>query len=251
MDLIVGDIIVTDLPSDYANAYKDVLVQEHENILKDVDLSNTDILDRLVSDDVLTSSDVEDIQRQGGRKDQTRSLLLKLEQRGHDTFLSFVEAIERDYNYLHTSLKRSFSIMCKEKEKGPMRCTVCRIIENVPPRVVVDKCYSHEIINAKVLNDICQCGDTRQGWEQLKPHIKHGEAIEILADSLEPKFKSLSCELRKMKDMSRFVCFCKRLSVKQKQEEFSKKEQQSGSPVEHSHYPFLNEKEARSDDSSE
>jgi hypothetical protein len=102
-----------------------------------------------------------------------------------------------------------------------------------------------------VLNDICQCGDPIQGWEELKPYINHGEAIEVLADSLVPKFKSLSCELRKMKDMSKFVCFCKRLSVKQKQEEFSKKEQQSRSPVEHSHYTFLNEKETRSDDDSE
>jgi hypothetical protein len=54
-----------------------------------------------------------------------------------------------------------------------------------------------------------------------------------------------------MKDMSRFVCFCKRLSAKRKLEEFSKQEEQPGSPVENSHYPFLKETEPKSDDSSE
>ncbi|XP_056019888.1 uncharacterized protein LOC130054382 isoform X2 [Ostrea edulis] len=243
-------IKMEDLPSACANVYKDVLVQEHENILNDVDLNNTDILDRLVTEDALTSSDIEDIQRQGGRRDQTRSLLLKLEQRGHDTFLSFVDAIERDYNYLHTSLKRSLSIMCKEKKDGRIQCTVCRIIENVHPRVIIDKCYHQKIITAKVLNDINQCGDPRQGWEQLKPQIKNGEAIGVLADSLLPKFKSLSCELRKMKDMSRLVCFCKRLSAKRKLEEANKQKQVPASPVEHSYNPFLNERDTGSDDSS-
>ncbi|XP_062606235.1 uncharacterized protein LOC134268045 [Saccostrea cucullata] len=228
-------IPIEDLPSACANVYKEVLIQEHENILKDFDPNSTDVLDKLIADDAITASDAEEIKRRGGgKKDQTRSLLLLLEQRGHGPFLSFVDALESDHNHLHKSLKRSLSIMYKEKKNGRLTCTVCKIIENVHPRDVIDKFYSQKFIQSKTMRDINQCGDLRTGWEQLKPYIKNVDAIMTLADSLLPKYKSLSEELIKVKDMPKFNCFCKRLSAKRKREESTKIETVPQSPVEHS-----------------
>ncbi|XP_061180956.1 uncharacterized protein LOC133189589 [Saccostrea echinata] len=243
------NIRLEDLPSTCANVYKDVLVQEHEHILKDVDLNSTDVLDKLIADDAITTSDAEEIKRRGGRKDQARSLLLVLEQRGHGPFLSFVDSLEEDYNHLHQSLKRSLSIMYKEKKNGRLTCTVCKIIENVHPRDIIDKFYSQKLIQPKTMRDINQCGDPRRGWEQLRPFIKNEDAIKILADSLLPKYKSLSEELIKIKDMTRLVCFCKRLSAKRKREESTKVDILPQSPVEHSDSSFSIELQANKDPS--
>lgn len=216
------------------NIYKDVLIQEHEPIINDVDLTNTGVLDRLLAEEAITSSDAEEIQLQGGRKEQTRSLLLMLEQRGQGPFISFVNALEPEYNHLHATLKRSLSIMCKEKKQGRLKCIVCKIIENVSPREVIDKFYSQKIVTSKVMRDIQQSGHSTQGWEQLRPHIKNEEAIRVLADSLLPKFKGLREELDKFKEMTKFVCFCKRLSMKRKMEDLNKQGAIPHSPVEHS-----------------
>lgn len=226
---------VNDLPDACgASLYKEVLIQEHETILKDIDLNDTDILDRLISEEAITVSDAEDIRRGGGRREKARSLLLMLEQRGHDSFLSFLDALEPDYRHVHTTLKRSLSIMYKEKKHGRLKCIVCKIIENVPPREVIDKCYTQKVIPTKVMRDINQCGDPKKGWEQLRPHIKNEEAINVLADSLLPKFKGLREELDKFRELKKFSCFCKRLSIKRKIEESSKQDPIPQSPVEHS-----------------
>lgn len=227
-------IKLDDLPDACASLYKDVLIQEHETILKDIDLSDTDILDRLISEEAITASDAEDIRRGGGRREKARSLLLMLEQRGHGSFVSFMDALEPDYRHIHTTLKRSLSIMYKEKKHGRLKCIVCKIIENVPPREVIDKCYTQKVIPTKVMRDINQCGDPKKGWEQLRPHIKNEEAINVLADSLLPKFKSLREELDKFRKLKKFSCFCKSLSYKRKIEDSSRKDLIPQSPVEHS-----------------
>lgn len=225
---------ISDLQGVCCNIYKDVLIQEHEPIINDVDLTNTGVLDRLLAEEAITSSDAEEIQLQGGRKEQTRSLLLMLEQRGQGPFISFVNALEPEYNHLHTTLKRSLSIMCKEKKHGRLKCIVCKIIENVSPREVIDKFYSQKIVTSKVMRDIQQSGHSIQGWEQLRPHIKNEEAIRVLAESLLPKFRGLREELDKFKEMTKFVCFCKRLSMKRKMEDLNKQGAIPHSPVEHS-----------------
>lgn len=225
---------VNDLPDACASLYKDVLIQEHETILKDIDLSDTDILDRLISEEAITASDAEDIRRGGGRREKARSLLLMLEQRGHGSFVSFMEALEPDYRHINTTLKRSLSIMYKEKKHGRLKCIVCKIIENVPPREVIDKCYTQKVIPTKVMRDINQCGDPKKGWEQLRPHIKNEEAINVLADSLLPKFKGLREEFDKFSELKKFSCFCKRLSIKRKIEESKRQDPIPQSPVEHS-----------------
>lgn len=228
------EIVVVDLPDACASLYKDVLIQEHETILKDIDLSDTDILDRLISEEAITASDAEDIRRGGGRREKARSLLLMLEQRGHGSFVSFMEALEPDYRHIHTTLKRSLSIMYKEKKHGRLKCIVCKIIENVPPREVIDKCYTQKVIPTKVMRDINQCGDPKKGWEQLRPHIKNEEAINVLADSLLPKFKGLREEFDKFSELKKFSCFCKRLSIKRKIEESKRQDPIPQSPIEHS-----------------
>lgn len=232
---ITWSIKLDDLPDACASLYKEVLIQEHETILKDIDLNDTDILDRLISEEAITVSDAEDIRRGGvGRREKARSLLLMLEQRGHGSFLSFVDALEPDYRHIHTTLKRSLSIMYKEKKHGRLKCIVCKIIENVPPREVIDKCYTQKVIPTKVIRDINQCGDSKKGWEQLRPHIKNEEAINVLKDSLLPKFKGLREELDKFRKLKKFSCFCKRLSNISKIEESSRQNPITQSPVEHS-----------------
>ncbi|KAJ8301185.1 hypothetical protein KUTeg_020172 [Tegillarca granosa] len=90
------------------NAHQEVLVENHELLMSNLDLSVTNVLDEMVTNDAISNSDAEFVRSQPKIKDKTRQLLLLIACYGSSCFNKFIECLKKEYPFLFDKLNKEF-----------------------------------------------------------------------------------------------------------------------------------------------
>lgn len=189
------------------NAHQEVLVENHELLMSNLDLSVTNVLDEMVTNDAISNSDAEFVRSQPKIKDKTRQLLLLIACYGSSCFNKFIECLKKEYPFLFDKLNKEFGDLLS-KTHGCNICILCKIKCAVDQNDIVDSLYKNKIIGARHLQSVFRCRNVKQAWNQIIHHVnKAEEGKQRFCEALEAKYKNLATELNKCETQN-LSCTC-------------------------------------------
>ncbi|XP_061180957.1 uncharacterized protein LOC133189590 [Saccostrea echinata] len=216
------------LPSLYIDVHKEVLKEEHRKLM-DIDLRTTNILDYLVENKVLQSSEAEVIRNtksssgEDDRSSQSRALLFKLQNRDEHCFKHFIDSLEEAYPLLAKRVRDAYNVRlhegCIDDDDSNMKCVVCRIKNNVKVYEIIDTFYQEKLIDATVAECILNCENSTKQWTNLCEVLKANPSLyDCMVEALREGHLNLSEELEKVYWRS-FTCYCRHLKAKYRQKQ--------------------------------
>lgn len=181
--------------------HRDCLTEKLEDMVKDMDLNNTSLMDELLDNECLTQDEASNISHISTRKDQIRKLIVLFAKRGRGNFVKFLEVIGRKHQYPHIAqeLQRIYDL--KASEGRSSECLLCVIKRDVDIRDVVDHLCRHQIIDIEFLDLVVsgQSGNQNSLWEIVFSNIDKSSDrkrnIQHLQEALSIKYDGLASKL--------------------------------------------------------
>ncbi|XP_062589712.1 uncharacterized protein LOC134251334 [Saccostrea cucullata] len=181
--------------------HRECLMEKIEEMVRDMDLNNTQLMDELLDNECLTQDEASDISHISTRKDQIRKLIVLFAKRGRGNFVKFLEVIGRKHQYPHIAreLRRIYDL--KTSEGRSSECLLCVIKRDVDIRDVVDHLCRHQIIDIEFLDLVIsgQTGNQNSLWEIVFSNIDKSsnrkQKIQYLQEALSKKYDKLASKL--------------------------------------------------------
>lgn len=190
----------------------------------DIDLCSTNILDNLVQNKVLQSSEAEAIRNtrssvgvEDTRVSQTRAFLFRLQSRDKQCFQHFINSLDEEYPQLAKRLQDAFDSKLQEEhiiEGDDMKCVVCRIRNNVRVCEIIDTFYQKKLIDVIVAESILGCDNGATQWTKFCQQLSANPAtFPSMMEALEEHHSSFVKEMAKVQRIT-FTCFCRHVKEK-------------------------------------
>ncbi|XP_052069115.1 uncharacterized protein LOC127708306 [Mytilus californianus] len=208
---------------DNIGMHKEVLRECLEQMVKDIDLENTDLLDDLQTAECLTSDEAAEIIRKPSRRDQVRKLVLHLGRKSRERFSVFLENIQKTSNYPHlaNNLMQSYN---KRMERGTAvppvsKCLVCVLKQDVFVKDVIDKLYSNGLVSTETFELVIDQVeyDNKMNWEIILTQLKRSrdprKARQVLQEALSRKYEHISARINKT-HFPEIMCQCRNINKK-------------------------------------
>ncbi|CAC5355174.1 unnamed protein product [Mytilus coruscus] len=208
---------------DNIGMHKEVLRECLEEMVKDIDLENTDLLDDLQTAECLTSDEAVEIIRKSSRRDQVRKLVLHLGRKSRERFSVFLENIQKTSNYPHLAknLMQSYN---KRMERGTAvpsvsKCLVCVLKQDVFVKDVIDKLYSNGLVSMETFELVIDqvMYDNKMNWEIILTQLKRSrdprKARQVLQEALSKKYEHISARINKT-HFPEIMCQCRNINKK-------------------------------------
>ncbi|KAK3585021.1 hypothetical protein CHS0354_024935 [Potamilus streckersoni] len=193
-----------------------VLQKNHRLLVDTLDLSGSNVLDKLLEEDVISSGEQEDIISRVTSRDQNTRLLFVLKRRGPSKkpFDTFLRALQPDYRFIVDKLKtneESFKNCYNGKEIQAV-CHHCLLKKNLIPNDVSHFLYEEGIISDDELEDINNKNIPRQERVCTLLRVLVGSpdlklANEKFRSSLEPKYGYILSDI-KTDGLDHFMACC-------------------------------------------
>ncbi|XP_061175748.1 uncharacterized protein LOC133184687 [Saccostrea echinata] len=181
--------------------HRECLMENLEEMVRDMDLNSTHLMDELLDNECLTQDEASDISHISTRKDQIRKLIVLFAKRGRGNFVKFLEVIGRKHQYPHIAkeLRRIYDL--KTSEGRSSECLLCVIKRDVDIRDVVDHLCRHQIIDIEFLDLVIsgQSGNQNSLWEIVFSNVDKSsnrkQKIQYLQEALSKKYDKLASKL--------------------------------------------------------
>ncbi|VDI20417.1 Hypothetical predicted protein [Mytilus galloprovincialis] len=203
--------------------HKEVLQECLEQMVKDIDLENTDLLDDLQTAECLTSDEAVEIIRKPSRRDQVRKLVLHLGRKSSERFSVFLENIQKTSNYPHLAenLMQSYN---RRKNRvtnlsSVPKCLVCVLKQDVFVKDVIDKLYSNGLVSLETFELVIDQveNDNKMNWEIILTQLKRSrdprKARQVLQEALSKKYEHISARINKT-HFPEIMCQCRNINRK-------------------------------------
>jgi hypothetical protein len=181
--------------------HRECLTEKLEEMVKDMDLNNTGLMDELLENECLTQDEASNISHISTRKDQIRKLIVLFAKRGRGNFVKFLEVIGRKHQYPHIAQELHRLYELKVSEGRSSECLLCVIKRDVDIRDVVDHLCRHQIIDMEFLDLMVsgQSGNQNSLWEIVFSNIDKSsnrkQNIQHLQEALSRKYDGLASKL--------------------------------------------------------
>ncbi|CAG2236105.1 unnamed protein product [Mytilus edulis] len=203
--------------------HKEVLQDCLEQMVKDIDLENTDLLDDLQTAECLTSDEAVEIIRKPSRRDQVRKLVIHLGRKSSERFSVFLENIQKTSNYPHLAenLMQSYN---RRKNRvtnlsSVPKCLVCVLKQDVFVKDVIDKLYSNGLVSMETFELVIDQVelDNKMNWEIILTQLKRSrdprKARQVLQEALSKKYEHISARINKT-HFPEIMCQCRNINKK-------------------------------------
>ena len=181
--------------------HRECLMEKLTDMVKDMDLGNTNLMDELLNNECLTQDEASEITLTTSRKDQIRKLIVLFAKRGRGNFVKFLEVIGRKHQYPDIARELREIYVKKTTEGRSTECLLCVIKRDVDIRDVVDHLCRHKIIDVEFLDLLIsgKSGTQNSLWEIVFSNIDKStnrkENIHYLQEALSRKYDSLASKL--------------------------------------------------------
>ncbi|XP_033748624.1 uncharacterized protein LOC117333425 isoform X2 [Pecten maximus] len=190
--------------------YQTVLRENHLYLMNDLQLDHTQILDKLVEEDVICTANAESLRRIPHRREKTRKLLTQLAGYGPKKFAGFKNALRFSHLHLFDKLEKTES---QSKDMlSTEECLACKIARDVDINDVVDKLYRTGVLFREDLENVLQRKSRRESWILIFKCIKYAKdyGLNLLLGCLKHKYPHIAESVRKETDYIK--CYCRKAS---------------------------------------
>lgn len=181
--------------------HRDCLLEKLQDMVKDMDLVNTNLMDELLDIECLTQDEASDITHTGSRKDQIRKLIVLFARRGRGNFIKFLEVIGREHQFPHIARELREIYVQKITEGRSSECLLCVIKRDVDIRDIVDQLCNHKVVDIEFLDLLVstKSGNQNSLWEIIFSNIDKSanrkQHICYLQEALSKKYERLASKL--------------------------------------------------------
>lgn len=204
--------------------HEEVILANLPQMVDDIELKNTLLIDQLIQDDCLSSDEGSKIRNAGDRQDQTRELCKIISRRSSEIFVKFSRRLSERNNYPHIAelLNASYS---KSKQKFLQNrnkiCISCAITDKVEIKDVVDVLLQGHVLEWDFLNKMKK-SDNSELWPVIFERIQYADDImnsfSCLRTALLKKHPEIATLLPTVNQHQyQMKCYCKYFSRKEKQ----------------------------------
>ncbi|XP_060064221.1 uncharacterized protein LOC132544616 [Ylistrum balloti] len=195
-------------PCRQEESYQTVLRENHVDLMNDLQLDSTQLLDQLVEDEVMCVADAESLRRIRNRREKTRTLLTQLAAYGPKKYDKFKNALRFSHQHLFKKLVKTES-----KHQGILpaeECVACKIARDVDIKDVVDHLYMAGVLLREDLQNVLQRHRRRESWIIIFKCIKtnKGTGIDVLWKSLKHIYPDIAEAVKKETDYIK--CHCRK-----------------------------------------
>lgn len=179
--------------------HKKVLQKNHTQIVDDLDLGKSSVLDSLREDGLISSNEEEIILSERTKRNQNTKLLNYLKKRdpAKQPYDSFKRALTQEYGFIVEKLNKSENELCDlAKDNRLNKCTHCVLSKNLVPPDVTHILYENGILTDDDLEDLNNDNLPRQDRVKKLLELLSGKAdqqgtIEQFNNCLETKYNYL------------------------------------------------------------
>ena len=179
---------------------KDALRGTHKELIEDLDVERTNLLDLLVEKDVISISDNETIKRQTTRKDKNRFLLNIVGRYDTKKRNTFVECLKPDFQHLHQSISDYHHYMNLPIERN-QSCLCCKIVETVDVECVIDDLFVDGIIEDQIYGELInqKSQNKKKCWDKILSNVRIAslKGIVCFTKALRRKYSYIARDVEK------------------------------------------------------
>lgn len=181
--------------------HRECLQEKLQEMVKDMDLGNTNLMDELLDNECLTQDEASDITHTSSRKDQIRKLIVLFARRGRGNFAKFLEVIGREHQFPHIARELREIYVQKITEGRSSECLLCVIKRDVDIRDIVDQLCNHKVVDIEFLDLLVstKSGNQNSLWEIIFSNIDKSanrkQNIRYLVEALSKKYERLASKL--------------------------------------------------------
>lgn len=171
------------------------LRENHLDLMENLELESTHLLDRLVQEEVLCSADVESLRRIRNKREKNRTLLTNMATYGAKKFEKFKAELRHSNRHLYDKLMKT-----KTSEGfSQTGCIACKIVRYVDVTDVVDRLYKSGILLLSQVRYILRKQRCRESWKVIFRCIKSAEShgLKVLWECLHDKFPEIANDVSK------------------------------------------------------
>lgn len=190
----------------------EVLQENLKMLVREMDLSNTLILDEMTQNGSLTDNEAQEI-RGLPRPDKSRKLATVLGRSNKTKFKSFLRLIDDDEYYpdIANILSKSYEKKLRAQGNHP-KCIKCFIIKNVEVKHILDHLCENHVINLDEVSYLIKedSRDVKKFWRDIFKKMEHpvfGEScVSVFADSLKEHYSHIAKKISS--GQHHLKCFC-------------------------------------------
>lgn len=181
--------------------HRECLQEKLQDMVKDMDLGNTNLMDELLDNECLTQDEASDITHTSSRKDQIRKLIVLFARRGRGNFVRFLEVIGRKHQFPCIARELREIYDQKISEGRSSECLLCVIKRDVDIRDIVDQLCNHKVVDIEFLDLLVstKSGNQNSLWEIIFSNIDKSanrkQNIRYLQEALSKKYERLASKL--------------------------------------------------------
>ncbi|XP_063447231.1 uncharacterized protein LOC134726741 [Mytilus trossulus] len=197
-----------------------LLRANHQLLINSIELSNSDVLDILQEDEIISSGECEEILSNKTKREQNAKLLYILKRRSFkdgDPYPSLLRALSNDYGFICEVLK-------KEDESIQKRCVVqdvsvsftcfhCKLVKNLRAKDITHQLFEDEVLSDDDLDLInsdttCREQGVKKLFEALgKSRIPQSQVVTCLVSSLRNKYNHIVRQ-HTINEHTLYFCHC-------------------------------------------
>ncbi|CAG2257175.1 unnamed protein product [Mytilus edulis] len=131
-----------------------VLRAKHQLLINSIELSNSDVLDILQEDEIISSGECEEILSNKTKREQNAKLLYILKRRSYkdgDPYPSLLRALSNDYGFICEVLEKEDETIqqrCVVKEVSDnFTCFHCKLVKNLRAKDITHQLFEDEVLS--------------------------------------------------------------------------------------------------------
>lgn len=197
-----------------------VLRAKHQLLINSIELSNSDVLDILQEDEIISSGECEEILSNKTKREQNAKLLYILKRRSYkdgDPYPSLLRALSNDYGFICEVLEKEDETIqqrCVVKEVSDnFTCFHCKLVKNLRAKDITHQLFEDEVLSDDDLDLInsdttCREQGVKKLFEALgKSRIPQSQVVTCLVSSLRNKYNYIVTQ-HTVNENTLYSCHC-------------------------------------------
>ncbi|XP_052060878.1 uncharacterized protein LOC127701119 [Mytilus californianus] len=197
-----------------------VLRANHQLLINSIELSNTDVLDILQEDEIISSGECEEILSNKTKREQNAKLLYILKRRSckdGDPYPSLLRALSNDYGFICKVLQKedeSIQRSCVVQDVSDnFTCFHCKLLKNLRPKDITHQLFEDEVLSDDDLDTInsdttCRKQGVKKLFEVLgKSRLPQSEVVTCFVASLRNKYNYIVTQ-HTVNENTLYSCHC-------------------------------------------
>ena len=197
-------------------SFGDALRQNIQLFQENLTLSSDGLLDVLLSNGCLNSSDYDQIRAKQTNTEQVRLLIVRIKDSCPESTDKFMVALKQNVAYTHLFNKMENDLSDIVNTKRNVICVICYMVATVLIDHVVDVLWQEGVIPDGMYSDLAtHAPDLKKGeliWEHILLTLSVFEsvdaAIDVLKRALDKKYSHIAFYLDKLPKQNPFGCCC-------------------------------------------